>query len=60
MEPLKAIKFVNSNTVWIAGSNGTILQTSDLNTYWALYEGETENDLTSICFVNENTGGFVE
>ena len=53
---LNAITFTNSTSIWIAGANGTILNTTDLGTNWTSYDGVTENDLTSLYFINEYTG----
>jgi hypothetical protein len=55
-EALTSVSFTNSTTVWISGSNGTILNTTDLGNNWTYYDAVTENNLTSLCFINENTG----
>ena len=51
-----SVAFTNSTTFWIAGYNGTILNTTDLGYNWTSYDSVTTNDLTSLSFVNEYTG----
>ena len=55
-ENLTAVDFTNPTTFWIAGYNGTILNTTDFGYNWTSYNGVTTKNLNSIFFVNEYTG----
>ena len=55
---LQTMFFINKDTGWIAGNEGVILKTTDAGATWN-YRQENGTDygtLTSICFVDENTG----
>lgn len=56
LEALTSVSITNLNTIWIAGSNNTILKTTDLGSNWIYYDMLTENDLYTVFFLNEDTG----
>ena len=47
--------FVNKNTGWIVGYNGTILKTTN-GSNWVSQSSGTTSILTKVYFINENTG----
>ncbi|MFA5844355.1 MAG: YCF48-related protein [Coriobacteriia bacterium] len=61
--PLAAIDFVDANTGWAVGANGTVIKTTDGGYAWTqqgpiVPQGaETNvNDATDVCFVDANKG----
>lgn len=56
---LKAVSFVNSTTGWVAGSNGTVLKTTDAGVSWSSQTANTSNNINGISFCNTSTGWFV-
>jgi hypothetical protein len=55
---LQTMFFINKDTGWIAGNEGVILKTTDAGLTWdsQLLNGTNYGTLTSLCFVDENTG----
>ena len=56
---LTSVFFVDANTGWIAGENGTILHTTDGGLLWRTQNVPTAVDLESISFANANQGWAV-
>ena len=56
---LTSVYFVDANTGWIAGENGTILHTTDGGLLWQTQNVPTAVDLESISFANANQGWAV-
>ena len=53
---LLAVKYVNPNTGFTAGSIGTMLKTTNKGANWFALNSGVNVDLYSLCFRNENTG----
>jgi len=53
---LNSLCFINSNTGWAAGDNGTVLKTTNGGINWVLKPCGTNTALRSISFLNSNTG----
>lgn len=51
--------FTYNNSIWITGSNGIILYSSDSGLSWIIQESGTEYNLYGISFVDENNGWVV-
>jgi photosystem II stability/assembly factor-like uncharacterized protein len=57
---INTIDFVNENVGWIAGSNGTLLKTSDGGENWVDILSSNENwNLSQVDFINESVGWAV-
>jgi photosystem II stability/assembly factor-like uncharacterized protein len=56
---LKSVSFVNSTTGWVAGSNGTMLKTTDAGVSWSSQTANTSNNINGISFFSTSTGWFV-
>ena len=56
---LLAVKFINTQKGWVAGTSGTLLYTQDGGINWRLQESGTQQDLRGIAFVNEQIGWVV-
>ncbi|MBU1180494.1 hypothetical protein KJ885_06130 [Patescibacteria group bacterium] len=64
---LKAVKYITSTFVLAVGDNGTVLKSTNGGSTWTKLPapknpgivGETTNPLSSISFINENTGWIV-
>ncbi|MFH0992149.1 MAG: YCF48-related protein [bacterium] len=64
---LKAVKYITSTFVLAVGDNGTVLKSTNGGSTWAKLPspknpgvvGETTNPLSSISFINENSGWIV-
>jgi len=56
---LYSVYFVDNNTGWIVGGNGTILHTDNKGKIWNQQSYDKTYDLHSICFINESTGWIV-
>ena len=56
---LMAVSFVNSTTGWVAGSNGTMLQTVNAGASWSSQTTNTSNNINGIYFLDASTGWFV-
>jgi len=56
---LRSISFINVNTGWIIGENGTIIKTTNGGTTWDSLNSGTTQNLRSVKFVNENLGWIV-
>ncbi len=57
--PLVAISFVNATTGWVAGSNGTVLNTTNAGTTWTGQTTNTTANINGIYFANTTTGWIV-
>ena len=55
MSWLHAVHFIDQNHGWVAGSSGTLLQTSDGGATWKKTV-VTKDDLRDVCFFDERTG----
>jgi photosystem II stability/assembly factor-like uncharacterized protein len=55
-ENLRSVYFVDQNTGWICGSNGTILKTSNGGLNWITQITNTTDNLKSIQFADQNDG----
>ena len=56
---LHAVYFLNQNTGWVAGSNGTLLFTSDGGRSWHKMRRPTEDALRDVYFSDEQNGWLV-
>ena len=56
---LNSIKFVNTDTGFAVGQNGTILKTTDGGNKWISHDSLTSKNLNSIFFVNSKVGYIV-
>ena len=56
---LNAISFVNPTTGWVAGSNGTVSNTTDAGATWTGQTTSTPANINGIYFVNTTTGWIV-
>ncbi len=56
LNELQSVYFINSNTGWISGNNGTILKTTDSGNNWIPQTSNTDVDLQTVYFLNDNTG----
>jgi uncharacterized repeat protein (TIGR01451 family)/CSLREA domain-containing protein len=54
-----SVFFVDTNTGWAVGDNGTILKTTDGGGLWSPQTSGTSKDLNSVFFVDANTGWTV-
>ncbi len=55
----ESVYFINPDTGWVVGLNGTIMKTSDSGNNWTLQASNTTSALYSICFINSDTGWIV-
>lgn len=53
---LRKIQFVNENTGWASGGNGTLIRTTNGGENWSSVYCGTTKFITSLYFLNENTG----
>jgi photosystem II stability/assembly factor-like uncharacterized protein len=53
---LRAVYFLDQNCGWIAGSNGTLLQTVDGGARWRVAAFVTKDSLTDVYFSDEQVG----
>ncbi len=56
---LRSVYFVNSSTGWTAGSNGTLLKTTNTGTSWSSQTTNTSSTINGIFFANVSTGWFI-
>jgi photosystem II stability/assembly factor-like uncharacterized protein len=56
---LHAVYFLNQNTGWVAGSNGTLLFTNDGGSSWHAMRRPTEDALREVYFSDEQKGWLV-
>lgn len=56
---LNAVYFLDENTGWAVGEDGTILKTTDSGSEWIIQQSVTEQNLTDIQFVDANDGWIV-
>ncbi len=59
IEDLNGVYFVNKDTGWIIGNNGTILNTIDGGENWYQQNSGTTNDLKAVHFINDSVGWVV-
>lgn len=52
----KTIKFIDANTGWVAGENGSIIKTTDGGNNWFAQTSGTNSTLRSIFFIDANNG----
>lgn len=52
----KTIKFIDSNTGWVAGENGIIIKTTDGGVAWNIQPSGTSQTIRSIFFFDANNG----
>jgi photosystem II stability/assembly factor-like uncharacterized protein len=53
---LHDVQFIDSQTGWIAGDNGTILKTTNGGTTWSPLTSGLSQDLYAVFFINSSTG----
>ena len=53
---LRDVFFIDSNTGWAVGENGTVIKTTDSGSSRTVQDSGTTNDLWSVSFVDANTG----
>lgn len=58
-ETYNDISFADSLNIWVVGTNGTIVHSSDRGTSWNEQESQTTLTLNSVQFINENEGWIV-
>src|SRR5437588_4451063 len=56
---LRSVYFLDQNRGWVAGSNGTLLQTTDGGVTWKKLLPLTRDTLHDVYFANENVGWLV-
>jgi len=56
---LNSAAWLDATTGWAAGSNGTLLKTSDGGLNWTALDAGTATDLTGVSFVTTDTGWVV-
>ncbi len=56
---LRSVYFIDSNTGWIVGDNGTIIKTTNGGSSWVQKTSGTSNALYSVHFINANQGWAV-
>ena len=56
---LMAVMFVNTTNGWVAGSNGTLLKTTNAGAAWSSQTTNTSADINGIYFLNTSTGWLV-
>jgi photosystem II stability/assembly factor-like uncharacterized protein len=56
---LRSVYFLDQNRGWVAGSNGTLLQTTDGGATWKKLLPLTRDNLHDVYFANENVGWLV-
>jgi hypothetical protein len=59
LEQLHSVCFVNSDTGWVVGSQGTIMTTVDGGLNWKEQTSPTTNMLLSVCFISPQVGWAV-
>jgi hypothetical protein len=53
---LKSSSFIDSNTGWVVGENGTIIKTVDGGSTWTSQTTNTTNNLNGVSFISSTTG----
>jgi photosystem II stability/assembly factor-like uncharacterized protein len=53
---LLSVFFIDDQTGWVIGVNGTIMKTTDAGKTWELQNAGVSNELQGIFFVDANTG----
>jgi len=59
MSWLHSIYFLDQNHGWVAGSSGTLLETTDGGTTWSKVSTTTRDTLRDVCFVDNHIGWLV-
>jgi len=55
-EELWMLQFVDHNTGWVVGFNGTILHTRDGGSKWSVQKSNTDELIYRVCFIDTQTG----
>lgn len=58
-QDLYSVRFLDSNTGFVAGNNGTLLKTTNGGIFWIQQQTGTNNSFYSMCFPTPNTGYIV-
>jgi len=58
-QDLWTVHFIDENTGWACGANGTLLKTTDGGETWVVQDLGTTTPLTAVQFVDANTGWLV-
>jgi photosystem II stability/assembly factor-like uncharacterized protein len=53
---LHAVHFIDQNRGWVAGSNGTLLNTNDGGRTWTRFRPPTQDNLRDVYFANAQSG----
>jgi len=56
---LNAVSFVNFQTAFAVGENGTAIRTNDAGSNWENMTSGTSEHLNDVCFINTQVGWFV-
>ena len=56
---LHSVYFLDQNHGWVAGSSGTLLETTDGGATWNKVSTSTRDTLRDVCFVDDHTGWLV-
>jgi photosystem II stability/assembly factor-like uncharacterized protein len=56
---LNSVRFIDVNTGYAVGNNGTILKTTDAGTTWSTVSSGTTYNLNSVCFPTPDIGYIV-
>jgi len=56
---LRAVYFLNQNQGWVAGSGGTLLETSDGGSTWKKVSTHTKDSLRDVYFADDHEGWLV-
>jgi photosystem II stability/assembly factor-like uncharacterized protein len=56
---LRSVYFLDQNRGWVAGSSGTLLQTTDGGTTWKKLLPLTKDTLDDVYFANDNVGWLI-
>jgi photosystem II stability/assembly factor-like uncharacterized protein len=59
MSWLHSVYFLDQNHGWVAGSSGTLLETTDGGTTWNKVSMSTKDNLRDVCFVDDHIGWLV-
>lgn len=56
---LHAVQFLDQNHGWVAGSGGTLLETTDGGANWRKVSTLTKDTLRDVCFVDDHIGWLI-
>ena len=59
MSWLHSVYFLDQNHGWVAGSSGTLVETTDGGTTWNKVSTSTKDALRDVCFVDDHIGWLV-